>query len=492
MKRKFLSLVLSLSLLLGMTMALPAMADEEKTEPIITNGGFEEVADDGLSPIGWTGGTIMPSNTETGNLSYSGDGFLYLEAGKGTYCSTFKLEPDTDYILKFWSRTSVADGGSFDLRFRSGGKPYNESVPDYVNGEHLYQESFGSANEAPAEEGAVDGRFQWEEQSFSFTTPSKTDGGTITFSAAATETYFCLDDISLTPSGREPNLVRNGYLTTFKNGGTRPSGWTWSVPASDIVTYLMLTSGDMRARFTANSGYYRGPVAVPAGRYKLSFEWANHSGARDRAPSIYMNFDGINTGFTDAWYKAQNTHAYGVKQTYEYYFTVAPGAEGIKDFRVEPGLSGTSTVSDLYNIRIWRDEAGVQYGKTATGTIAVTNTLSQDWYMPITRISEADKNTDETAYVVLPKAHYIPTTTETENFTMINALYRTYEGGRRIIEGITFANGQATGGLVANANGSMEVPVLTGEEDYTYEIHSFIWSGAGTMQPKAAVSTISY
>lgn len=492
MKSKLLSLALVVSLLIGMV-ALPVAAEEIVTEPIIANGGFEEVTEDETVAKNWTGGMRMESGAVEGNLSHNGDGFLHIGADNSSYSSTFKLQPDTDYILKFWSRTSVAGGGSFDLRFRSGGKLYSEAVSGYVYGEHLYQENFGSENAAPTEEGAVDGRFQWEEQSFSFTTPSKADGGSITFKAAATEAYFCLDDISLTPSGRKPNLVRNGYLTTFKNGGARPSGWVNAVPASNTVTYSMLPSGDMRARFTGNNSYYGGSVPLPAGRYKLSFEWANRSSARDRVPNIYMKFNGQNTGFTDAYYIAQNTHAYDVKQTYEYYFTVAPAAvNGLTDFRVLPGTSGASTYSDLYNIRIWRDEAGVQYGKTATGTMAVKNTLSQDWYMPITKISEADLNTSQTAYVVLPKAHYIPTSAETENFTMINALYRTYEDGRCVLENIAFANGQAKNGLVANANGSMEVPKLTGEEDYSYEMHSFIWSGIGTMKPMADKTVLTY
>ncbi len=502
MKRRTLALVLTLSLLLGMTAVLPAVADEVASEPIIKNGGFEEVAEDGLSPIGWFGGgMVTPSNTDTGNLSHSGKGFLYIEAGKSVYSSNFELEPETDYILTLYSRSSIENSGQIDIRFRANGNTFDKSIPgQYAPGEHRVIENFGSANSEPAE-GETDERFQWEKQQFSFTTPALTEGAMFYINEKKSDAYFCIDDISIAPSGKEPNLLRNGYFTTFVNDGARPSGFASSSNFVTAPTYSVDENGDVVATIASrnanNEEAYFGihALGLLAGRYKLSFDYKN-DGSASYKPSFYMKATTDYPSWTAGWRSiSQNAYDKGKWQTFELYFTVPEGGVRLSDFRVKSGYITTDKPAYFKNIRLWWDEATVEYGShfVETRSPLVTDATlghSTEWYRPIDAISDV-KATDG-VHTIQTKAHYIPTGTSDESFMLLDSVFKVYDDGREVLTDIAFKNGSTTGGIVGGANSRIMVPELTGEEDYTYEIRSFIWSGTGTMQPKAAVSTISY
>lgn len=500
MKRRTLALVLTLSLLLGMTAVLPAVADEVASEPIIKNGGFEEVAEDGLSPIGWFGGgMVTPSNTDTGNLSHSGKGFLYIEAGKSVYSSNFELEPETDYILTLYSRSSIENSGQIDIRFRANGNTFDKSIPgQYAPGEHQVVESFGSANSAPAE-GETDERFQWEKQQFSFTTPALTEGAMLYIKNVNNDDYLCVDDISITPSGKEPNLLRNGYFTTFANDGARATGFASSNNFPEAPIYSVDENGDIVAKITLNkNGGYFGihGLGLLAGRYKLSFDYRN-DGSASYNSSVYMKASDDYPNWTAGWRDMlQNAYDKGFWQTFELYFTVPSGGVRLNDFRLKVGYVGSAEKpAYLKNVRLWRDEANVEYGSTFSASRSplvynATRGHSTEWYVPIDAISEVKAANG--VHTIQTKAHYIPTGTGDEGFTLIDSVFKVYDDGREVLTDIAFKNGSTTGGIVGGANSRIMVPELTGEEDYTYEIRSFIWSGTGTMQPKAAVSTISY
>lgn len=493
MKRKLLSLTLILSLLLGMM--LPTLAEGEDVPAlIIPDGSFEEEGK------GWTlknGAMINLGLPET--PAHTGQGYLYIGKGPDAVVS-FSLMPETDYVLRFWARTTVKEGSTFDLRFLAEEGDYH-NVEGYVNGEHYYKDTFGIGKTEPAED-ETDTRLDWDEYSFEFTTPSKALGGRISF-YSETDDLFCLDDVSLTPSGREPNLVRNGYFLGMENNGKKPTAWAIDPPETgateDVkVTYDRQPDGDVYATFTKFDGpsakyyYYTMGVPMAPGRYKLSFDYENYNPTeRDRVPTIEINGDRILS------HEGPNMLLDCTENKYEYYFTV--DTSGLYKLTVKPhGIpeykfpDGKDLFLRISNIRIWKDEASVQYGKTATYTMDAHGNARRDIILPITKISEADKNDAGTAYVVLPKGHYFPDNNETEEFMMVNALYRKYEDGRRIFESVTFANGEASGGMVSNVNDSIEVPVLTGEEDYTYEIQSYLWKGVNGMEPVADKTVLTY
>lgn len=509
MTRKILTLLLTLSLLIGM--ALPAAAEGEAVEtPIIPNGGFEELEEDGQTATGWGENSkgIVIAACE-GSSPHTGNGYLRLQFGNAQRSPKLTLAPETQYMLEFWARTTVEDGSYIQIRFLKDDSGYtyiNEGKGD--NNEGGFLEYFGIANEAPkTDEGEMVDVLPWQKFSFAFTTPKHTIGATIDFWASArggiNENWFCLDDVSLTATGREPNLLRNGYLTAFKVDGKLPSGWadrtaapTAGAPNHKVEYIKNAETGEVVANFTEfiDSGamtwqYYVENVYLSPGNYKLSFEYENGNNTildADRVP--YVTFTATGTTTKD---KVVNVLSVQETNIYEAYFTITTA--GAYVFTLYPAKTDVEIYTKLANMRIWKDEASVQYGKApAKAGIEVKNNLAYDVIIPVSKISDAGFNADSTAYVVQPKGHYIPETDGTEKFMMVNALYRKYEDGRRIFESVTFANGEASGGMVSNVNDSIEVPVLTGEEDYTYEIQSYLWAGANGMEPVADKTVLTY
>lgn len=488
MKCKLLSLALVVSLLIGMV-ALPVAAEEIVTEPIIANGGFEEVTEDN-GTVGWSGGMVLESNEAQGNLSHGGNKYMYIATNGLIYSAPFALEAEKDYILTLYSRTSIANSAQIDIRFRANGDTFDKSIPDqYVPGTHLVQDNFGSAHSAPAE-GEADGRFRWEKQQFCFTTPPLTDSAFFYIKNQGNDEYLCIDDVSIALSGDAPNLIQNGRFRAFINDGERPSGYVGKNSYSAQPTYSVDANGDTVVKVT-EAGKYFGifGMSLKAGRYKLSFDYRN-DGSASYVPQIYMkaSYGTWTEGYRTA---LQNTYWKQAWQRYEYYFTVTGNYVVLSDVRILPGYTTASGPSFFKNISLWKDEANVEYAKDQRALASNAQYgYSTEWYMPIDAISDVEAVSG--VHTIKTKAHYIPTGTGDESFVLIDSVFKVFDDGREVLSDIAFKNGSTTGGIVGSANSSIKVPALTGEEDYTYEIRSFIWSGTSTLRPVAKKTVLTY
>lgn len=504
MKRKFLTLVLILSLLVGMALPLGAMG--ETSSSLIQNGSFENVAEENETIAkDWL--TASGGEVVKGSSAHSGERYLYIPFGKAQK-TTVALKPETQYMLRFWAKTTIKDASYFEIYFTP-----DASGNALLAKEKTFLEWFGIENEAPKEGESID-NLPWQEISFAFTTPAHIKSANISISAnvkegkagGAEEHFFYLDDVSLTATDREPNLIRNGYLTAFKVAGKHPSGWTDSAavphdgnPEGYSVKYVEQENGEVYAEFTDFQGdgilkwiyYINNSVPVKAGRYKLSFEYENNNPReKDRVPFIML-------GTIIPNQKVPNMLVDRVENKYEFYFTVT--TDDVYSFTLDPYKiencileNGEPHYLRISNIRLWKDSNEVQYGKTATYNMDLNGNVYRDVFVPVSKISDADKNAGGTAYVVLPKGHYVPETSETETFTMVNVLYRKYKNGNIILENVKLTGGVASGGAVSNLNDSIEVPVLAEGADYTYEIHSFMLSGMDTLKAMNEKTILTY
>lgn len=512
MKRKFLTMALVLSLLLGM--ALPTVAGEEATVSLIPNGGFEAVDEEsGTVAMDWDAASKGTVVTDAAG-AYAGDRYLSIPFPKVQKTSRFSLAAETHYELRFWAKTTVKNASYVEIKFLKDSSDYtyiagNKTDGDLYNTEGVYFEWFGVENEVPAEGESIN-KIPWQEYSFAFTAPKHTIGVVINFAAnvkegatgGTEEHYLHLDNVSLVATGREPNLLRNGYLTAFK-ADQHPSGWIDKyVPIGGnfdtyALEYIKQPNGEVAANYTMfdktlGSIFYKTQVFLSEGKYKLSFEYENNNKTeKDRVASVEIN------GGLIGFHEAPNMLRDCVKNKYEYYFTVSESKA--YNFMMMshwvPKLefsNGEELFVRISNIRIWKDESGVQYGKSATYTMDTKDRAQRDVFIPVSNISDADLNAGGTAYVVLPKGHYVPKSSDEESFTMVNALYRKYNNGNIVLENVKLTGGAASGGAVSNVNDSMEVPVLKGVEDFTYELHSFILSGMDTLKAMNEKTILTY
>lgn len=141
----------------------------------------------------------------------------------------------------------------------------------------------------------------------------------------------------------------------------------------------------------------------------------------------------------------------------------------------------TENTVEFFNTKNFSDAKGTSVYQEERKFVYRGNSLS--------KISDAEL-TEDGGHGITTVAHYIPETENSEEFNLISAVYRVGKDGNKQLFDVKVKPASVSAGIDATISDQITVPKA--DDDYTYELKSFIWSSVKNMQAMSDTFILHY